>query len=248
MSAPEWFEDEGFWLTYAPLMFDESCWAEVPEAVDNILRLSAVRKGAKILDTCCGVGRHAVDLARRGFAVTGVDITQAYLDAAQETADATGVVLELVKADVRLFSRPGWFDLCTNLFTSFGYFATREEDISMLRHCAENLAPGGCFILETLGKEVIGRDFVEREEFERAGWRVTTEYEVVGPWEGLKNRWILQNETTRVDRSFVLRLYSGCEMRWSLEKAGFRTVSILGGLDGRPYDNRAVSLVAVARV
>ena len=243
----EWFEDEEFWTTYAPLMFDESHWAEVPETIDNVLALSSTRQGAKVLDLCCGVGRHSVEFAGRGFAVTGVDITKAYLDAARETAEALGVAPEFLRDDVRRFLRPGAFDLCVNLFTSFGYFADREDDLLMLENCAKNLVPGGCLIVETVGKETAARDFKVREEFDRAGWKVTTEYAVVGDWEGEMNRWILSKGKTRIDRSFVLRLYSGYEMKESLKKAGFASAAIFGGLDGRPYDDKAESLVAVAR-
>ena len=245
---PEWFEDEEFWIAYAPLMFDESRWAEVPEVVDNLLKLSSIAAGAKVLDLCCGVGRHTVELSRRGFQVTGVDITVAYLNAARETAEAAGTDPELVRDDVRHFRRPASFDLCINLFTSFGYFAKREDDILMLGNCAKNLNPGGCLIVETIGKETAARDFVARENFDRAGWNVTTEYSIVGDWEGEMNRWILRKGTTRVDRSFILRLYSGYEMKQALREAGFASSELFGGLDGRPYDEKAESLVAVARV
>ena len=94
----------------------------------------------------------------------------------------------------------------------------------MLSNCAKNLAPGGWFILETLGKEVEARDFLAFEEFERGGWQVRTEYEVVDDWEGVRNRWILRDGDKVVDRSFVLRLYSAFEMKAALRKAGFLTV------------------------
>lgn len=228
-------------------MFDEAHWAEVPAIVDNLLKLTATASGTRILDLCCGVGRHAMEFAGRGFAVTGIDLTRAYLDAAIETAEALGLSPELIREDARRFLRPESFDLCVNLFTSFGYFARREDDILMLGNCAKNLVPGGCLVVETIGKELAARDFVEGEEFERSGWNVKTEYEIVGDWEGERNRWILSKGTTRIDRSFVLRLYSGYEMKMAITKAGFASVEIFGGLDGRPYDEKAESLVAVAR-
>jgi SAM-dependent methyltransferase len=244
----EWFEDEEFWITYAPLMFDESSWAEVPSAVDGILQLSKIPPASRILDLCCGVGRHSVELAKRGFAVTGVDITSAYLSAARETAEAAEVELELIRADARYFSRPAAFELCVNLFTSFGYFATRDEDLLLLSRCAKNLSAGGSLIVETLGREIAIRDFSRGEEFDRAGWRVKTEYEAIGEWQSLRNRWILENDAQRIDRSFDLRLYSPQDMREILSEAGFRSIEIFGGLDGRAYDERAMTMVALARI
>lgn len=246
MNGREWFEDEDFWVTYAPLMFDEARWAEVPAVVDKLTALAKIAPGARVLDVCCGVGRHSVEFSTRGYAVTGIDLTQAYLDAAHDTASAAGTSCEFLRSDARHFLREGQFDLCINLFTSFGYFATREEDLLLLSNCARNLAPGGFFVLETIGKEIAARDFVAGEEFERAGWRVRTEYSIVNDWEGEVNRWILEKDDMRVDRSFTLRLYSGYEMKQALLKAGFSRVEIHGDLDGRPYDDKADSLVAIA--
>ncbi|TXT50480.1 MAG: type 11 methyltransferase [Spirochaetes bacterium] len=243
----EWFEDEEFWTTYAPLMFDETTWGEVPQVVDGIEKLTRLRRGASVLDLCCGVGRHAIEFAARAYKVTGIDITAAYLEAARESAMAASLDIEYLRQDARSFSRPGGFDLCVNLFTSFGYFETRDEDLALLALCARNLIPGGHLVLETLGKEVVARDFVASEEFDRAGWRVRTEYTIVGAWEAEINRWILERQGCRVDRSFQLRLYSGFEMKEAILGAGFSAVSIFGSLDGRPYDEKAETLVAVAR-
>ncbi len=248
----EWFEDENFWITYAPLMFDDARWAEVPEVVDNILKLSANKWGetpiANILDICCGVGRHSLELAARGYKVTGIDITKAYLEAAENSAKSAGLEIEFIRADARSFARPQAFDLAVNLYTSFGYFAEAQDDIRMLSACAMNLKPGACFILETLGKEVALNHFIHSEEFDRAGWMVATEYEISEDQRFQKNRWILDDGRQRVDRSFTLRLYSRDEITAALKHSGFRTVGVLGGFDGRAYDADAETLVAVARM
>ncbi len=250
----EWFEDENFWITYAPLMFDDARWAEVPDVVDKILELSVNKWGLtpfvnfSVLDICCGVGRHSLELATRGYKVTGIDITNAYLEAAESSASSAGLDVEFIRADARSFSRPHAFDLALNLYTSFGYFAEPNDDLRMLSVCAKNLKPGGCFILETLGKEVALNHFIHREEFDRAGWRVATEYEISEDQRFQKNRWILDDGRQRVDRSFTLRLYSKDEITAALTHSGFRTIEVLGSFDGRAYDNDAETLVAVARM
>ncbi len=246
MAEGEWFEDEGFWTAYAPIMFDEARWAEVPAAVDAIERLCAPAPGASVLDACCGPGRHSVELAARGYRVTGVDITEAYLEAARESACGLPNA-RFIRADIRRLDLPEPFDLAINLYTSFGYFADPEEDMSALRRLRGALKPGGTLILETTGKETAARDFTAGESFERGGWSVRTEFAVVGAWEGLRNRWILKRCDECVDRAFVLRLYSGTELRAALLEAGFAEVRILGGLDGSPYDQAAKSLVALAK-
>ncbi len=243
VATSEWFEDEEFWTAYAPIMFDEPRWAEVPSAIDAIERLVGLEPGSAVLDSCCGPGRHSIELASRGYRVTGIDITEAYLEAARESA---GGDARFIRADVREYSPGASFDLALNLYTSFGYFADPADDLVALRRLRACLRPGGALVLETTGKETAARDFTAGESFERGGWGVRTEYSVVGAWEGLRNRWILERGDEIVDREFVLRLYSGTEMRAALLAAGFRSARILGSLDGGPYDQSATGLVALA--
>lgn len=244
-----WFEDEDFWVKNGPLMFHSALWDEVPEVVDGLLRLAgpALPEGGLILDTCCGVGRHSIELALRGWKVTGIDITEPYLEAARDSAEAFGCEPVFLHADLRTFRRPGAFNLAINLFRSFGYFDTRAEDQAALANIAASLAPGGVFILETLGKELAARDFSEGEWFERDGWTVLTSYAVQGAWEGLHHRWILEKGAERYDRSFVLRLYSAFEIGVALREAGFAQVDFYGSFAGTPYDNKAETMIVVGR-
>jgi SAM-dependent methyltransferase len=242
----EWFEDESFWNVFAPLMFDEKRWAETPAVVDAVEKLAGLHNGDTVLDACCGPGRHALEFARRGYRVTGVDITESYLEAARESAADEGADIEFLHGDLRDFRRPGAFDLAVNLFNSFGYSSDPAHDERILDNILASLRPGGRLALEMLGKEIAVRDFMEGEWFERDGWTVLTEYTVMGAWEGLRNRWVLIKGTERIDRSFVQRLYSGTEMHDLLTRVGFSDIRILGSLEGEPYDQTAKSLVALA--
>lgn len=252
----DWFTDTGFWEEYAPIMFDDAHWAEVPEVADGVTRLarldlyspkSGAAAGPRLLDLCCGFGRISAELARRGFAVTGVDITESYLRTAREDAASETIEIEYLNADARSFRRPGFFDVAVNLYISFGYFEKTEDDIAMLENIHESLRPGGTCIIETLGKEIAVRDFVEAEWFERAGWTVLTEYEPVDSWTRLKNRWILIKEGRRIEKIFTQRLYAASELRRLLLDAGFASVDMYGDWDESAYDQRAAKLIAVGR-
>jgi SAM-dependent methyltransferase len=266
----EWFKDTVFWERYAPIIFDEKRWAEVPEVADGITRLarldlyhaessaagSAVSlPGPRILDFCCGFGRITLELARRGFAASGVDITESYLRTAREEAAYEKLDVEFIHSDVRSFKRPGFFDAAVNLYISFGYFEDPAEDLLMLRNVHESLKPGGSLIIETLGKEIAVRDFTKAEWFERAGYFVLTEYAPADSWGSLVNRWILvkqdpgegKAEGERIEKTLTQRLYAATELRALLREGGFASVDIYGGWDESPYDDRASALIAVAR-
>jgi SAM-dependent methyltransferase len=257
----EWFIDSNFWGNFAPIIFDDKHWSEVPEVADSVTRLAGLRLyasaslasgGPRALDLCCGMGRITAELARRGFAMTGVDITESFLETAREDALYEGLDIEYVQADARSFVRPGFFDTAVNLYISFGYFENPEDDLLLARNVYESLKPGGSFIVETLGKEIAVRDFTPGEWFERAGYTMLTEYEAVDSWAALKNRWILipkaeRPNGTRIEKTFTQRLYAATELRALLLKAGFAGVELYGGWDERKYDQDAEILIAVGR-
>src|SRR5262245_5505884 len=146
MSA--WYEDDAFWETFGPWMFSVESFARTEAQVDAIVSLMRLEAGALVLDLCCGVGRHAIALARRGCRVTGVDRTVAYLDQARERARAAGVEVELVRSDMRAFVRAEAFDAAVNLFTSFGYFDDPLDDLRVARNVAASVRPGGRALFE----------------------------------------------------------------------------------------------------
>lgn len=257
----EWFENESFWAQYAPVLFDAQRWAEAPVVAEGILRIigalhethsseaDTVRsRHPFILDAGCGPGRIAVELAVRGAHVTGVDLIRPFLNAALESAQNEGVDIDLVQADLRSFVRPDAFDVAVNLYTSFGYCETIEEDMQILKNIAVSVKTGGWFIMEMTGREIAVRDFTEGEWFERGGFTVLTEFSVVGAWEGLRSRWLLLDENGRkIDHTFVQRLYSAVELKRLMLASGFCSVEIYGDFDFSPYNEKARTMVLVAR-
>jgi len=258
----EWFNDTEFWEHYAPIMFDDSHWAEVPVVADGITRLlrfnlygetdsetwqKPLESIPKVLDLCCGLGRISAELAGMGFAVTGVDITESFLNAAKEDAEHENLNIEYIHADAREFVRKDFFDAVVNLYISFGYFQDQKDDIKVLRNVYESLKNGGSFIIETLGKEIAVRDFVEAEWFERDDYTMLTEYEPLDSWTFLKNRWILIKEGKRMEKFFTQRLYSASELRALFFEAGFSKVEIYGDWDEIPYNQHANRLIVVGR-
>ena len=236
-------------------MFDAAHWEEVPDTADGVTQLADLNQygespltcSPKILDLCCGFGRISAELARRGFSVTGVDITESYLKTAREEAAYENLEIEYIQADARDFVRPGFFDAVVNLYISFGYFEKQEDDKKLISNAYQSLKPGGCFIIETLGKEIVVRDFVESEWFERAGFFVLTEYDSLDSWTRLKNRWILIKDGKRIEKVFTQRLFAASELRALLLEAGFAEVEIYGDWDESVYDQHAAKLIAVGR-
>lgn len=243
----EWFEDDGFWRDFAPVIFDDERWAEAEHVADALVRLLRLEQGQRLLDAGCGVGRIAVPLARRGIKVTGVDVSPSMLGAARESAASEGLDIEFVEGDIRGFGRAGEFDAAICVYTSFGYCAEKEGDLEILAAIARSLKPGGRLCLEFLGKEIAREGFVPEERYQSCGRVVHSEYGVVGDWEALAHRWVYFGPDGVKTCSWNQRLYSAEETRAALLYAGFAEVSIDGGFEGEPYGPGARTLAATAR-
>ena len=244
----QWFENESFWQNFGPVMFDSQRWAEAPGIAESVIKIAGLTKGSSVLDAGCGPGRISVELAAKGLDVTGVDIIQSELDAAKDSADAEGVKLELINCDLRSFKSQKKFDCAINLYTSFGYCDTIEEDFQILKNIADSLRDNGFFILECTSRETAILYFTDVEWFERSGLTVLTQFSVEGAWEGLRSKWtIINRDGQRIEHEFVQRLYSAIELKRMMIRAGFNSVEIYGNYDFSPYNEHAKTMVIVAK-
>jgi SAM-dependent methyltransferase len=246
MDKKPWHDDDEFWQSMAPFMFSESSWQNAPAQVEQLISLLGVAPGSSILDCPCGPGRHTLELARRGFQVTGVDRTASYLDEARRRAEAEHLAPELVLADMRRFNRPHTYDAALSLFTSFGFFEDPAENDIVLRNYHQSLKDGGALLMEMSGKEIIARIYQRRDWQQREGVLLLEERNVASDWRRMESRWILVKDGTTREMRFSHWLYSAAELGEMLAKSGFGRVQFYGDLEGAAYDQEAQRLVAVA--
>ena len=242
-----WHDDDELWKHLAPVLFDRRRWEKAETEVQLLLALVDQSTGAAVLDLPCGQGRHALELARLGFRVTGVDRTESYLQEARRRADANGLRIEWVTADMREFRRPEAFELIINMFTSFGYFQDAADDRLVAENFLRSLKPGGRLVMEMMGRENLAAGFQAHDwhELDDGGF-LLEERAIVDHWRGLRNRWILLRGGERHEYEFTLRHYSAGQLIDLLEGAGFDDVTAFGNLEGDPYDEHARRLVVVA--
>jgi SAM-dependent methyltransferase len=241
-----WYEDDDFWENRYELMFGAERWVRTPQEVDAMLGLLGATAPAKILDLCCGPGRHSVELARRGFDVTGVDRTRTYLARARNAAAAAAVRMELVEADMRVFRRERAFDCAINMFTAFGYFGDPLEDRRVLENLQASLVPGGKLLIELMGREILARKFTPRDWFEMGDTLVLTERRIEQDWTRMSARELYIRGSERSESVVDQRLYGAVDLTSLLREVGFVEAKAFGSLDGTPYDQDAQRLVVVA--
>jgi len=201
--------------------------------------LLGLRPGAKVLDAACGFGRFAGALLALGCEVVGVDISPAAIAEARRRCPGP----EYVVGDLTRPLGLGPFDAIVNVFSSFGYGATVEDDQRMLDGWKRMLRPGGQLLMELSD--------LERSQARLDGIGVTVTRETNGVTETLRCdpdthvlhiRYALGEHELEVET----RLYWAEELERMVAAAGFAETRRYGGFDGRPKqpDDR---LVLVAR-
>lgn len=244
----EWFEKEDFWVNYAPIMYDDRRWAEAPTVAQKVKDIACLKDGDSVLDAGCGLGRISVELAALNLRVTGVDIIKSELNAAKESSDDENLKIDFIQQDLRYFHPKSQFDCAVNLYTSFGYCDTIDEDMAILKNIADSVKKGGTFIMECTSRESAILYFTEGEWFERAGFTVLTEFECVGAWEGLRSKWtLIDKEGKRIVHEFVQRLYPAAFLRDKLIEFGFAKADVYGDFDFSPYNQNARTMILVGK-
>ncbi|MBD3370429.1 methyltransferase domain-containing protein [Candidatus Fermentibacteria bacterium] len=243
----EWFENDDFWKDLYPFLFPSRKFESAPKEIDALIELLDLPDEASVLDLCCGPGRHSLELASRGYRVTGVDRTPYLLDMAIERAKKESLSVEFILDDMLSFVRPQSFDLVISMFTSIGYHSTERQNERVFANIFESLRPGGSAVFQTMGKEKLASIFLPATFTELDnGTSVVQLHEVVKDWTRIANRWIVIKNGNAREYAFEHTIYSGQELRQLLLGAGFQRVGLYGNLLGEEYGRESDYLVAVA--
>jgi SAM-dependent methyltransferase len=215
-----------FWPAVGPAI--TGAVADTRGEITSLLRKLRLRPGARILDVPCGFGRHAVELARRGFRVTGVDISPELIAQARQAAAAKGVTVEFRCGDMRRLAYRRRFDAVLNLFTSFGYFGD-AADLKLLERFYQALRPGGWVALHLINRDWVLRNFQATDRQRMGGYLVAEKRTFDFDTSVLTCTWSARRGRRRWRGTTRLRLYSCHELVRMMEQAGFSTVRSFPG-------------------
>lgn len=223
--SSEWWRDlfdETYLLTDSDVLTEPITRKEV----DVFIQKSGLEHDDRILDLCCGQGRHAIELARRGFNhVTGLDQSEYLVDVARKMADENGVDMVFEQGDARdLPYDDDRFDVVLLLGNSFGYFDADREDRRVLHEVRRVLKPGGRVLLD-----LTDGDYT-RKHYQPRSWEWASEEYFVCRERELDeddNRLIAREIVAHVERGieedqfYAERLYGRREVSRLLRTSGF---------------------------
>ncbi|MHC4714778.1 MAG: SAM-dependent methyltransferase [Planctomycetota bacterium] len=242
----EWFETffTGLYGEVLASQFDADESLRQARLVKRLLRL---KKGARILDIPCGMGRLTLPLARMGFEMTGLDLTERFIRRARRGAKRAGVEIRYVRRDMRDIDYDGEFDAVVNWFTSFRYFGD-EEDLAFLGQMLKALRPQGRLVLETMNKSrYFRRDDSWRSERDIGGVHIENSGNFDRRTGRMTNRWRMSRGGETEVHTVRVRAFNGSEMRALLRKAGFRDIRFFTGPPLGRFTRHSLRLIAVAK-
>ncbi|MBK7762745.1 MAG: methyltransferase domain-containing protein [Bacteroidetes bacterium] len=140
----EWFED-WFDSPYYHLLYQNRSEKEAVDFVEKIVTHFSLQAGKRLLDLACGKGRHAIAFAKHPLDVTGLDLSAESIALALNHEKEN---LHFYVHDMRQVFRTNYYDVVTNLFTSFGYFKSPHDHLLAAQSIAKALKPGGLFIID----------------------------------------------------------------------------------------------------
>ena len=241
-----------WWTTFFSGLVVETIGPMYPESVtradaDFIQKQLSLEPGACLLDVPCGEGRLSLELASRGFRLSGVDLTPPLIEAARSKAIARGLDVSFGVGDMRELAPSSSFDAALCFGNSFGYM-NEADNARFLRAVAGALKPGGRFVLEcplvaeTLSTVVVQNSwyrlgemlFLRQAEFDHHAGRLNVEY-------------TMQRGTQVETKSASYRLYTIRELIALHAESGLRVEVELGSQAGEPFRFGAHGLYLISR-
>lgn len=215
-----------------------------------IIERLGIESGARVLDLCCGFGRHTLYLAKNGFDMVGLDLSMIMLKKALADAQANNQAIKFIHGDMRKLTFKAIFDAIYNVQTSFGYF----DDVSnfkVLQGIFNALKPGGVFLIETVNPDFLINDLPLRIWWKGRECMLLEEIDMEALSGVLKiSRSFVFDDQKRApwEQKIQIRLYTAHEMRALLTRAGFKVVELSGdySLPGAYFGATSPKVIFVA--
>lgn len=243
----EW---EEFFDGHAPAYMENVFTKNTLAEVDFIIEELKLSPRSRILDMGCGTGRHSVELAKRGYSVTGVDLSSGMLAQAREAASQAGVEVEWIHADATQFKSDRSYDaaicLCEGAFGLLGKNDDPlEQGLSILRNINRALKPNSPLMMTVLNGLALIRKY-KQEDVEKGVFDPITLAEV----------YPMEYDTPEGKKSFMVRErgFTPTELKLMFRQTGFEVTHIWGGTAGNwgqrkiDLDEIEIMIVATKRV
>jgi SAM-dependent methyltransferase len=241
-----WFEDifDEDYLRTLPFLTPQATQMEAQFVMDAL----AISAGSQVLDVGCGYGRHAMELAARGYHVVGLDSSLPLLLRGADEAQRRGLTINFVHGDMRDMAFDAQFDGAYCLFSTFGYFDD-ETNKKTAQNICRALKPGARCVFEVLNRDYIIAELPLRVWWEGDGCVVLEEVDFnYFSSRLISSRSVVFDDGRQLEQEISIRSFGLHELGKLLHSAGFRVVEVSGNMitKGRFFGAQSRDIVVIA--
>ena len=218
---------------------------------EGIIHLLGLRGEERILDVPSGYGRHSIALAKKGFNVTGIELNTVHLSEAIKNAQIVQVNPNFIKGNMIDISHREEFDAVINMFYSFGFFETDEENMRVLKNFYAALKSGGKFLFHTDVNvpRVLAGKYKEDETRNLASGNTLRIIDKYDPQDKrVHGAWIIKGKDgTEERKDYSVRVYTKEEFIDLCRQVGFTSFEVYSDWNKTPYSEDSEDMIIVAQ-
>lgn len=230
----EWFKD---WFDSNEYLdvYSHRDKTDVANLLVLITRNYDFKSETKVLDAACGNGRFSNYFAKTGFDVTSFDLSMQLLKIAQRKSTEDNLNVKYFRSDIRNVPLKGSFDLVLNMFTSFGYFTSDNENFSFIRTAYELLNEKGYFIFDYLNKDYVINNLIPKSHKTIGNKKIIEERRINN--NRVEKKIIIESSSERKIFQESVLIYSKDEIIDGFNLCGFKVAKIFGDYIGSNYNS-----------
>lgn len=237
----EWYVN-WFNSSYYHLLYSHRDEEEAKLFINSLQSYFSFGHGERALDIPCGKGRHAISLSQKGLNVTGADLASENIRFAKGFSNKN---LNFIQYDMRFPVSNAEYDYVLNLFTSFGYFDSEEENIKVIRAFNQALRKDGILVIDFLNADQVIKGLVEEEKKEIKGIKfyITRKFS-----EGKIQKHILVRDGVK-EYHFMesVQAFGLDDFKRFFEKTGFDLFKVSGDYNLHDYNDHSNRLILFAK-
>ncbi len=238
----DWYET-WFDSPYYHILYKNRDEKEAEHFLDKLIQFIKPPANARILDVACGKGRHSIYLNRKGYDVTGFDLSSESILYDKKFENET---LSFYLHDMREIFRTNYFDVVLNLFSSFGYFRKERDNVRCLIANAAALKSEGIFVFDYFNSEFIRAHLTKTHDKEIGGIKFHIEKTIEGNIIRKKIQFSDKGKDYLFEENLLLAGYS--EMKKYFLMAGLTITDCFGNYALEPFDEiRSERLILFAK-
>lgn len=219
---------------------------ETTKQVEFIEKSIPLKPQQRILDLACGYGRHSIDLAQKGYSVTGYDLSPDYINQAKEEAEEAQANVTFCRMDMRSLDISEEFDVVLSLTTSLSFYS-EEVNKDIFRRIYKASKPGGIFLLDqgniSWAISMDGRHGTSQLPDGRVH---SYRFDFDDKKCVLSKRVILEDKEGRQESGWDIRYYALPELDVIFEEIGFGIAQTYGDYDSSPYNAKSRRMIVIS--